>query len=311
MSHNKIVFSVGLFILSISILILISLVYVIEKKGIFEVHKKYQLISKNGENIDKGMPILFSGFEIAQVNELALDDNGEVLITISVAKHNLKWLRRNSQFILEKPLIGTAIIVLKSDMAQPALNEKVISRLHIKDGINEIISNVQPLILDLHSIVTNINTLSHSLADKNASFQSSLNHIQTLSSKLASSPSLLDSLTGDKQSSLLLHEVIRNLNRTLIDMQGIIKNANHSISSSQKNIIEPASSGIKEMDLILKDVHKKLRNMDKLVTNISNSHTEIQYFKDEMKVLLDEMKEISTKVNSIIGEEGSQDVELP
>jgi len=311
MAHNKIVLSVGFFILLSSILIIISLLYVINKKGMFEPRIQYQLIASNAENIEKGMPILFSGFEIGQVEDLGLHENGEVLITVSVPKYNIKWLRSGALFILENPLIGKAKITVKSSMNNPPLEEGVILRMHIKDGINEIITNIHPVVLELQSIVSNINALSHSLSDQNASFQTSLKHIDTFSGKLASSPSVLASVTGDQHSAVELQKAITSLNLVLKDIRSIIENANTGVTELRKDIIQPASSDIRELGLILKDVRHKLKSVDKLINTLANSDQDIKYFKDEMKVLLDEMNDISTRVNSIIGKESQENVVLP
>ena len=311
MPHRKIVLSVGSFIFITGLLIIISLVYVINKKGVFEAHKKYQLIAKDAENIEKGMAVLFSGFEIGNVSDLGLHDNGEVLVTVSIPEHNTKWVRVGSVFALENPLIGKAKITLNSNMKSPVLTGQVVLRMHIKDGINEIISNIQPVILELQSIVTNIDILSKSLADSNASFQTSLTNAESFSTKLAHSPSILGSVTGDKNSAEELHQAISNLNLALTDIRGIVKNANGGVSELREEIIKPAATNMKEIELILKDVHEKLRIMDKAVKTLGNSDKDIKYFKDEMKVLLDEMNEISTQINSMIGKESTEDVQLP
>lgn len=311
MPHKKIVLSVGFFILFTTILIIVSLVYVIEKKGVFEAQKSYKLIAEDAEEIEVGMPVLFSGFEVGQVSDLGLHENGKVLVTISIPKHNTKWVRSGALFTLEKPLIGKSKITLKSVMSNPPFEGDIMLRMNIQDGINEIISNIQPVVVELQSIVSNVNTLSNSLADENASFQGSLKNIESFSSKLSSSPSLLVSLTGNQKSANELHEAVSNLNLALKDVQSVIKNSDGGISELREDIIKPSSVTIKELDLILKDLHSKLRSMDKTVQTLAESHADIKYFKDEMKVLLDEMGEISTRVNTIIGEENTEHVELP
>ena len=311
MSHHKMIFSVGLFILISSVLIIASLVYVVEQKGMFEPHIQYKLIASDAENIEEGMPILFSGFEVGQVEDLGLHDNGEVLVTISVPEHNKKWFRTGARFVLENPLIGKAKITVKSSMKNPPLVEGVILRMQIKDGINEIITNIHPVILELQNIVSNVNILSHSLADKNASFQTSLKHVDTFSARLASSPNVLSSVTGNRQSAIELHEAISNLNLSLKEFQVIAQNANAGVSELREGILQPASLNMQELSLILKDVRYKLKSMDKVLQNLSGSDKDIEYFKDEMKVLLDEMNELSTRVNSMIGKESQDNVTLP
>jgi len=277
----------------------------------FEPHVQYKLIASDAENIEEGMPILFSGFEVGQVEDLGLHDNGEVLVTISVPQHHKKWFRAGAQFVLENPLIGKAKITVKSSMRNPPLVEGVILRMQIKDGINEIITNIQPVILELQSIVSNVNALSHSLADTNASFQASLKHVDTFSQKLATSPNILSSVTGNKQSAIELHQAITNLNLSLQDLQVITKNANAGVNELREGVLKPASLNMQDLSLILKDVRYKLKSMDKVLQNLSGSDKDIEYFKDEMKVLLDEMNELSTRVNAIIGKENQDNVTLP
>lgn len=311
MPYNKIVFSVGLFILSTAIIIVLSLVYIIDKKGMFEPHTKYQLIAANAENIEEGMPILFSGFELGQVKDLGLHDSGEVLVTISIPQHNKKWLRSGSLFVLENPLIGKAKITLRSSMTKPPLEEGVILRMHIEDGINEIITNIQPIVLELQSIVSNIDTLSGSLSDQNASFQTSLKHAETFSQKLASSPSVLASITGRHNSGIELQKAIINLNLALDDIRTTVKNTNAGVSEIREEVIPPASSDLQDLGLILKDVRQKLRSIDPLVNTLADSHKDVRYLKDEIKVLVDEMNEVSTRVNAILGEEAHENIKLP
>lgn len=311
MSHRKIVLSVGFFILCTSLLILFSLGYVIKKKGVFEAHKPYKLLSKNAEEIEKGMPVLFSGFEIGQVSELGLNEKGEVIITLLFPEHNIKWLRQDSQFILERPLIGKAKIILNSSMNQPPLTEDTVLRMKVKDGINEVISNIQPIISQLQNIVGNIHYLTYSLTDNNASFQKTMKNIENFSSKLSNSSSLLGSITGNQKSATELHHAIENLNLALLEVQDTIINTNTGVSELRHDIIKPTASSIKQVQDILKDLRQKLQAMDKLVTTLSSSDKDINYFKNEMKVLLDEINEVSIRVNNIMGKERSDHVQLP
>ena len=289
MSHRRIALSVGFFIIVTSILILVSFIYVIEKKGLFESQMQYQLIAKNAEDIEEGMPILFSGFEIAQVDKLALYENGEVLITISVPKHNTKWVRSDAQFILDKPLIGKPKIIMTSSMQTPPLKQQEILRIQIKDGIDDVITNIQPVVLELQNIVSNVNMLSSSFSDENASRQAS-------------------STTPQPN---LLRTTISTLNAALEDIRSLVQNTDKGVSEVRSDIIKPANANMKELDLMLKDVNSKLREIDKTVRVIGQSDKDINSFKDEMKVMLEEVSELSTRINSMIGEEPKKSIELP
>ena len=287
MSHRRIALSVGFFIIITSVLILITFMYVIEKKGLFESHTQYRLIATNAEDIEVGMPILFSGFEIGQVDKLSLYENGEVLITISVPEHNKKWMRSDAEFTLDKPLIGKPKVTLTSSMKNSPLNTKSITRMQIKDGINEIITNIQPVVLELQNIVSNVNSLSSSFSDENTSSSSELS------------------------SSNLLRSTISSFNLALTDIRSLVQNTDKGISEVRSDIIKPANSSMKELDVILKDINSKLKEIDQTVRVIGRSDKDITTFKDEMNVLLKEVTELSTRINSVIGEEPKKSIELP
>lgn len=311
MPYRKIVLSVGIFIIISAVLILISLFYVIEKKGVFEAQSHYKLLAKDAEDIAEGMPILFSGFEVGQVDSLSLYDNGEVLIIISIPQHNTKWVRSNSVFTLEKPLIGKPKITLTSSMKSPPLDEKIIMRMRIKDGINEIITNIQPVVSELQNIVKNVNILTASLSDHNASFQTSLVHLEKFSGRLADSPDLLQTMTGNEQSAVKFHEAITKLDLALEDMRSLVQNTDGGISEIRSDIIAPANANMQELQLIFKDINAKLKTIDNTVKVIGQSDKEIAFMKDEMKVWLEEVTELSTRVNAMLGEDPQESITLP
>ena len=311
MSYRRIALSVGIFIIITSIFVLISLFYVIEKKGVFEKQVHYRLLSANAEEIEEGMPILFSGFEIGQVDELSLYDNGEVLITVSIPERNTKWVRSNALFTLDKPLIGKPKITLTSSMNNPPMDAKIILRMQIKDGINEIISDIQPVVAELQNIVRNIDIITASLADNNASFQMSLNHLENFSNRLATSPDLLHTFTGNTQSAKQFHKSISTLNAALEDIRSLVQNTDKGIGEIRSDLIKPANVNMQELELILKDIRLKLKEIDQTVKVVGQSDQDILYFKDEMRVWLDEVTELSTRINTMIGDKPQENIELP
>ncbi|MDH5465188.1 MAG: MlaD family protein, partial [Thiovulaceae bacterium] len=112
MRHNKMAVTVGAFILVTSLLFFLGVIYVVSEKGIFEKKYYYTLMAESGEDLAQGMPILFSGFEIGTVINMDLDDDGRVKLQIEIPEHQLRWVKSDSKFILDKPLIGSAKIMV-------------------------------------------------------------------------------------------------------------------------------------------------------------------------------------------------------
>ena len=311
MSRKSMAFSVGVFIVTASILLILSLVYVINKKGLFEEEVKYKLIAKNSQDIEEGMPVLLSGFEVAKVTQLSLNRSGEVLITISASKRNTKWFRVGSILTLDRPLIGKPKIILTSSMNKPILNNKVILFMNVKDDINSLINNLEPVIVKLNNILENVDTLSYSLADKNSSFQNAIVNIEKISQNIRTSPNLLHTLTGDENISKEFSKSIANLNNSLSSLNKLIITTDEGIVEIRENIIKPTNTNLNELDVILKDVTSKLKEIDSTVKVMGKADKDILYLKDEMKVWLEEVKELSSRINSIIGKEQEKDIEMP
>ncbi len=111
---QRIEFKVGLFILITSLLIVASIGYVAYRKGVFSRVYTYTLSSRTGENLTEGMPVAVWGFTIGRVSSLELNDQGIVLIRIKIPERHIRMIRADSQFILDKPLIGSPRILVKT-----------------------------------------------------------------------------------------------------------------------------------------------------------------------------------------------------
>ncbi|MDP2838964.1 MAG: MlaD family protein, partial [Syntrophales bacterium] len=136
----KIEFKVGLFITITSFLIMASIGYVAYKKGMFSKVYTYTLSSQTGENLTEGMPVAVWGFTIGRVSSLELNDQGTVLIRIKIPERHNRMIRADSKFILDKPLIGSPRIIVKTtNLNGLPLAPLTIPELTESNDINEMI----------------------------------------------------------------------------------------------------------------------------------------------------------------------------
>ncbi len=163
-------YKVGLFIICTAIVIFLALLYLAREKGFFTTVHTFTLSSKSGEGFTEGMPVVFSGFNIGKVHALELNDKGIVLIKIRIPQRHVKWIRTDSTFILYRPLIGAARIVVTTDnLNSKPLPENKIPEVGIVNDINDTIEKVQPLIEKIIPIAENLERLSRKIdkmADK-------------------------------------------------------------------------------------------------------------------------------------------------
>ena len=105
-------YKVGVFVIGTAVIILLALLFLAVQKGFFQTSHTYTLSCRTGDGLAVGMPVVFSGFDIGRVHTLELDDKGAVLIKIRVPDKHAKWIRQDSFFVLYRPLIGAARIVV-------------------------------------------------------------------------------------------------------------------------------------------------------------------------------------------------------
>ncbi|MFP5404178.1 MAG: MlaD family protein, partial [Gammaproteobacteria bacterium] len=132
-------FKVGLFAVASLLLGGAFLVYLLHARGFFEDTFHLQLAAASADNVAPGVPIVFSGIEIGQVTTLGLNEAGGIVIHATFLERNAKWLKENSSFTLDKPLVGGARIRVDSpDLEAPPLPDGSTVLLQTSDISKEI-----------------------------------------------------------------------------------------------------------------------------------------------------------------------------
>jgi len=311
MKYDKMRFAVGLFTITFFILLFVSLFFVLKEKGIFEDRYNYHFTAYSAEYLKVGMPVKFSGFNIGAIDNIALNDDGSVYITFSVNKSNKKWINEGSVLMSIIPLIGQSYIELYTSLGTPLLENGASLKLLSYDSINDLIQSLTPVVKKALNILDNVNIITSDLAKDDSDFRQTLQNLNKFSKKLADSDSLLTSVTGDEKST---KNIILSLNKS-IKIMNDVKKITHDISkitsSLDKMIINPASSSLKDLDLIIKDVKSKLDTIDGTVNSIGAYDKELLEIKDQISVGLVKSNQIIDKVDSILSNEKDSEIVLP
>ncbi len=121
MTQNKMNLAVGLFMVSIFLLLSIFIYIVLKEKGTFDTRQTYRFTTQSADYFHVGMPLKFSGFKIGEIDAISLKEDGSVNMNFSVKRENTKWLNEGSMLMLMKPLIGSAHIELFASLDTPPL----------------------------------------------------------------------------------------------------------------------------------------------------------------------------------------------
>lgn len=311
MKFNKVKFSVGLFIITLVVLLFTFLFLLLKEKGTFDKRYNYNFSTDSAEYFTVGMPLKFSGFNIGIIDKITLKDNGSVKMDFSVTQKHKKWFNEGSILMINKPLIGSPYLELFAALGTPPLEDGSSMTMILSDDINDLIVKLQPIVKTATHILENIDTITTYLAKEDSELKLMLINLNKFSNKLANDDSLLTTVTGDKKST---KDIINSINTTSMliqDMKNITADISKITSSLNKDIVTPASSSIKELDAIMKDIKKKLDTIDGTVNSIGSYDKELLEIKDQVIVGIEKSNQLLDKVDSILAEDNANEVHMP
>jgi phospholipid/cholesterol/gamma-HCH transport system substrate-binding protein len=266
---HKIQFKVGLFIVITTLLIIAFISYVAYKKGFFANEHTYTLSSKSGENLTEGMPVVFSGFKIGRVHSLELNSDGLVIIKIKVPDRHIKWIRMDSVFVLEKPLIGSArIYVATANLNSPSLSEGVRPQVVEANDINDAVKNVKPILEKITNIANNIEQLSSNLANPGGDLSKILGNARNATAQIESILKRVDAMALKTDDRIYGRDgVLTNITAILKELVIKLKKLDPVLDNINK-ISADTSDTTKDMKLLRQDIDNTVNAINGLVNDV-------------------------------------------
>lgn len=303
--------SVGIFVIILFGVIIGTLYFFALEKGLFDKRYSYYFSTKSAQSFSVGMPLKFSGFEIAMVDDIALQDDGTVMMRFSVNQKNQKWISEGSTLKLLKPLIGSAYIEVDSQIGREPLAPKSHLSIVLSDDINDIIAKVEPIVAKIVQIIDNVESITAYLSSDDSELRKILQNLNTFSAKLAKNDALLTTVTGDEKSTKSFVDSLNTLHESMQNLNAISANINTMSGSFDKDILQPTSQGVGQLNAILKDVKAKLEAINGTVNAVGSYDNELLQLKEEIGVAIQKSNIILEKVDGIITEDREAEVILP
>lgn len=304
MPYRKMKIAVGIFLLTL-IIVLSTIIYIVlEKKGAFAQKYQFHFISKTAEAFNVGMPIYYSGFEVGRIVHIELDKKALVDVYFEVNEENRKWICEDSLLLLTKPLIGAAKVEILTSLSYPKLQPNAEVSIVFLDSIDDIISNVKPVLDEVQAIMISVNTITTELAKKDGDLFKTLANFEQVSHKLAQAPSLLNSITGDDESTKLIKASLKETNEAMAQINVMLKTV-------QNNVLIPSKSSMKSINMILEDVRLKLKSLDGLVDETGAMSDDLKQIKESIELSIESSNQLILKIDSILGGSDNQEVQLP
>ncbi|MGE5321031.1 MAG: MlaD family protein [Hyphomicrobiaceae bacterium] len=291
---NKLHFKVGLFAAASLLLAGIFIVYLLHARGFFEKTFHLQLAAASADGVAPGVPVVFSGIEIGQVTALGLNENGGIIIHTEFLSRNAKWLRENSTFTLDKPIVGGAKIRVDSpDLKAPALPDNATMLLLSSDISKEI----PALVEQFKTILANVEYLTRKDGDINAT----LANVKTVTGRMTGEYGMLEGVLGSPEKARALTDSLDKTRALMTKLDGIAAKADQWLFA-EKGVAAQTRESLAQIRLMLNDAQSSLKKADAMMTNAVEISANVNESTQNLAQLRAEIDDAVRKANDLVNE---------
>ena len=291
---NKLHFKVGLFAAASLLLAAIFIVYLLHARGFFEKTFHLQLAAASADGVAPGVPVVFSGIEIGSVTTLGLNENGGIIIHTEFLGRNAKWLKENSTFTLDKPIVGGAKIRVDSpDLNATALPDNATMLLLTSDISKEI-----PALVDrVKTILANVEHLTRQDGELNAT----LANAKTVTGRMTGEYGMLEGLLGSPEKARALTDSLDKTRALITKLDGMAAKADQWLFA-EKGVAAQTRESLAQIRLLLNDAQSSLKKADAMMTNAVEISANLKDGTQNLAQLRTEIDDAVRKANDLVNE---------
>jgi phospholipid/cholesterol/gamma-HCH transport system substrate-binding protein len=291
---NKLHFKVGLFAAASLLLAGIFIVYLLHARGFFEKTFHLQLAAASADGVAPGVPVVFSGIEIGRVTTLGLNENGGIIIRTEFLGRDAKWLKENSTFVLDKPIVGGAKIRVDSpDLKAPALPDNATMLLLTSDVSKEI-----PALVDrVKAILANIEHLTRKDGELNAT----LANAKTVTGRMTGEYGMLESVLGSPEKARALTDSLDKTRALITKLDGLAAKADQWLFA-ENGVADQTRESLAQVRLMLNDAQSSLKKADAMMANAVEISANVKDGTQDLAQLRAEIDDAVRKANDLVNE---------
>ena len=276
-------FRVGLFLLVVIVAMVGVIVYVGVQKDLFADRVTYYVVSKTGDNIERGIPVRLSGFKIGNVEKVHLDSIGYIKAELEILAKYQKWFRQDSRIILDQEgIIGNSYFkLIPGSDTSPLLKEDATMTLSKVAGLSELIQEAEPVIQNLKEIVANIRDITGSFIDKDGHVQSILANAEEITDIVLNNRGLLYYLTQDPRPVEKMDSILARTDHAVQSIDLLVQNATTRVDDLQPIqdelvlIRQESRDFIEGLESLRAELDPTLANIEAISADVKNATTDL------------------------------------
>lgn len=291
---NKLHFKVGLFAAASMLVAAAFIVYLLYARGFFEDIFHLQLAAVSADGVAPGVPVVFSGIEIGRVTSLGLNDQGGIIIRTEFLSRNAKWLKENSTFILDKPIVGGAKIRVESpDMNAPPLPDNATMLLLSSDISKEI-----PLLVEqVKAVLSNIEHLTR----KDGEINAMLGDLNTVTKRMTGDYGMLEGILGSPEKARAVTDSLEKIRALTAKLDGLAGKADQWLFAPE-GVADNVDGSLAQVRLMLNDAQSSLKKADEVMTNAVGISADVKGGTQDIVQLRAEIDDAVRQASELVNE---------
>ncbi len=311
-------FKVGLFVIAVLALALGFLFYVLNARGFFEQQQHLNLAAGSAEGITPGVPITFSGMPIGQVTGVTLNDGGGIVIQAEVTADGARWLRTDSSFTLDKPIVGGAKIKVSSaNLDSPQLPDNSTVLLLTSDPGQEI-----PVLIErVKTILANVDHITR----QDGELASTLANTKTITTRMTGKYGVLEGVLGSEENARPVANSLKNLENLTARLNQVSNKVDDMLVKTDRwlfaadGVSEQSKQSLAQVHAMLVDAQGSLKRVDALLKNAVDISANVKDGTQNLDKLRAEVDESVSKANDLLNDinrmwpfgSGDKQIKLP
>ncbi|MEW5770516.1 MAG: MlaD family protein [Pseudomonadota bacterium] len=292
-------FKVGL-LLALTVLLALGLVvYGLYARGLFEPTQTLKLTTPQAEGVSVGMPVTFSGFPIGEVKKMDLTEDGKVLIEVAIPRKDAKWLRHNSQFTLEKGMLGGAKIkAYTADLREPPLPD---------DARRELLTGEDPM--DISVIKQRVQTLLDNvvaMTQADAPINRTLGNVETMTGRMAGEYGVLGGVMGSPEKAEQVVKVIEQANTLMHNVNGISLKVDGMLAKADTQVFGPdgvmdhTRQSVAQVNGMLTEVRESLKKADAILASAQTASADVAVITGNVREATTDMAQLRVEIDDSV-----------
>lgn len=291
---NKLHLKVGIFAFVTLALGAAFLVYLLHARGFFDGTFQLQLAASTADGVAPGVPVTFSGIEIGQVTTLGLNDGGGIIIHAKFPLRHAKWLKVNSSFTLEKPIVGGAKIRVDSPNLDAAALPNNATMLLVTSDVSQ---EIPALVERVKVILANVEHLTRRDGEMNAT----LANVKTISDRMTGEYGVLEGILGSPEKARAVTDALEKTRVLITRLDGVAAKTDQWLFAKE-GVANQTRASLAQVRSMLNDAQASLKKADAVMQNAVDISANVKDGTQDLGALRTEIDDAVRKANGLVNE---------